>query len=128
MGKDAMACGIGPERLLLSKFMNVKEGVLLNKFGGIWPLKKFLPREIFVRLCICIIISRGILPESWLEARIRILSLVRFPKAVGMEFDRLFPIRPRDLRRRSLPSSAGIGPVRLVFVRLRTERKERLPR
>jgi hypothetical protein len=127
MERDAMARGIGPGRLLFPKLMDDKKGVVLNKNGGIWPVKSFPSRSIFLRLCICSNIPSGIWPESLFKARSRSSSLVRFPKAEGMAFDRLFPIRPRDLRRCSLPSSTGIDPVRFVLSRLRTERKERLP-
>jgi hypothetical protein len=98
MERDAMARGIGPDRLLFPKLMDDKKGVVLNKNGGIWPVKSFPSRSIFLRLCICSNIPSGIWPESLFKARSRSSSLVRFPKAEGMAFDRLFPIRPRDLR------------------------------
>jgi hypothetical protein len=46
----------------------------------------------------------------------------------GISPERLFPKRFRVLRWCSLPRSAGIELVRLVFVRSSKERKERLPR
>ncbi|KAG2632344.1 hypothetical protein PVAP13_2NG081622, partial [Panicum virgatum] len=70
-------------------------------------------------------LSNGVLLN--MLAGIGPLKLVRLPMAPGMEPDRLFWLRTRYWRRRRRPRAGGIGPVRLALVRLRTERKERLP-
>ncbi|KAF2912181.1 hypothetical protein DAI22_11g236800 [Oryza sativa Japonica Group] len=56
------------------------------------------------------------------------VSLERFPMVAGMPPNMALWPRSRSSRRCSLPMSSGNKPVRPVLVRLRTERKDRLPR
>ncbi|KAG2570690.1 hypothetical protein PVAP13_7KG093736, partial [Panicum virgatum] len=83
---------------------------------GIVPDKLLLPRFSSINHGVLLNKSNG--SRTW--------RLVRFPIVEGMEPDRLLSRRPRYLSLRSLPRLRGMEPVRPVFARSRTKRKERL--
>ena len=69
MGKEATPCGIGPDRLFVPMLMYLSEGVLLKRYGGIFPLSSFHARENLSRLLRFCRRRGGIYPERVLVPR-----------------------------------------------------------